>query len=378
MNPLTFCPQGPDWSIDWDAFSSQKFPWIRSLEETPQNPRWHAEGDVWRHTQMVLEALVKNDSWRKRSLNDRVTVFMAALLHDIGKPSCTRVENGRITSPKHGLKGAFLARKILWNDFALSGTEELLNLRERIVAMVRVHSLPYKWIDREDPMSDVVRVSQVLVNEELALLSESDIRGRIAKRQSESLEIIKQYKIYAKENECFEGPFPFASDYSRYAYFAGNLEHPSQELDDASWGEIVLLSGLPASGKDDYVKRHLSHLKMISLDEIRNQLGLTWTDPQSPVVQEAKERAKTLLRSETPFVWNATNFSRELRQTLVRLFTSYGARVRIVYLETEIPTLLQRNRKRERPVSETAIFKMLEKLEVPTILEAHQVQRFVT
>lgn len=29
---------------------------IERMKNTPQNPQWHGEGDVWTHTQMVMDA----------------------------------------------------------------------------------------------------------------------------------------------------------------------------------------------------------------------------------------------------------------------------------------------------------------------------------
>ena len=32
------------------------YPWIADMAGTPQDPVWHAEGDVLSHTQLVVEA----------------------------------------------------------------------------------------------------------------------------------------------------------------------------------------------------------------------------------------------------------------------------------------------------------------------------------
>lgn len=52
----------------------------------------------------------------------------------------------------------------------------------------------------------------------------------------------------------------------------------------------------------------------------------------------------------------------------------YKARVRIVYLEQPLPILQERNRNREAEVPWKAIEKMMRKWEVPTHLEAHEVE----
>ncbi|MBO0794476.1 MAG: ATP-binding protein, partial [Ktedonobacteraceae bacterium] len=88
---------------------------------------------------------------------------------------------------------------------------------------------------------------------------------------------------------------------------------------------------------------------------------------------EAKERARVYMRGQQSFVWNATNVTRALREQLVDFFVSYGARVRIVYLDASLETILSRNRGRAASVPENVIDKLLDKLEVPDSGEAHVV-----
>jgi len=70
-----------------------------------QDAVFHAEGDVWIHTRMVCEAMAALPVWRALPEGDRQVVFAAAVLHDQAKPSCTREENGRITSRGHSVRG---------------------------------------------------------------------------------------------------------------------------------------------------------------------------------------------------------------------------------------------------------------------------------
>ena len=46
--------QEPDW-----AWFLETIPALRLLASTPQDPYYHAEGDVWTHTRMVVEALMR-------------------------------------------------------------------------------------------------------------------------------------------------------------------------------------------------------------------------------------------------------------------------------------------------------------------------------
>jgi len=359
---------------DWSTIESE-YAWIvEPMRRTPQDPAWHGEGDVWTHTKMVCEALVSTLSWKPRTQEEQSTLFTAALLHDCGKPMCTKEEDGRIVSPKHAKHGSAIARRFLWETLGLSGSPPMIVLRERIVGLIRRHSLPYHILDRPDPLRDIVSVSVATNCELLATLCEADIQGRIASNQAECHESIVLFRQLADENDCLEKPYHFQSDHSRYAYFSGVLEHPAQPLYDGTWGEIVLLSGLPATGKDTYIAEHLSGVSVVSLDNLRHRMNISWMDDQTPVIHAAREKAKEFLRRKQPFVWNATNLRRDFRRQVIRLCTNYGARVRIVYLESDLPTLLKRNQEREHPVDESAYEKMLDTIEVPTILEAQSLE----
>jgi len=101
----SFCPQPPDWRVDWEAID-RELPWIRALRGCVQDPVHHAEGDVWTHVRMVCEALAGMAAWRALGAEAREILFWAALLHDVAKPACTREVAGRVSSPGHASRGA--------------------------------------------------------------------------------------------------------------------------------------------------------------------------------------------------------------------------------------------------------------------------------
>ena len=59
------------------------------------------------------------------------------------------------------------------------------------------------------------------------------------------------------------------------------------------------------------------------------------------------------------------------------LFAGYGARIRIVYLEVPIDRLLQHNRSRKAQVPGAVIHRYRDRLELPDLTEAHQLDCFV-
>jgi predicted kinase len=140
---------------------------------------------------------------------------------------------------------------------------------------------------------------------------------------------------------------------------------------------VVLMCGLPGSGKDTWVATHRPGVAVVSLDDLREALDVDPADNQGAVVTAAKEKARALLRARTPFVWNATNVTRQRRAELVSLFADYGARVRLVYVEAPWETLRRQNRERSRRVPEAVIAGMIDRWEVPVASEAHAFEAHV-
>jgi predicted kinase len=352
--------------LRWDEL--QAFDWIRALEGCPQDPIHHAEGNVWIHTRMVLETLLAMPAWRALSEEDRSVVYVASLMHDIAKPATTRVEDGgRVTAKGHSRAGELLARRILWElgaPFAL---------REQVCALIRYHQIPFYLIERDDAQKVAAEVSLSARCDLLALVAEADIRGRTCADMDRIVDNIELFREFCREEGCFSAPRRFASDHTRVVYFRSDGRHPDVEAFDDTKCEMVLLCGLPGSGKDTFARTHLAEWPVVSLDALRGELEVDPTDAQGAVVQAARERAKEHLRRGESFVWNATNLSRQRRGPIVEMAGAYGARVRVVYLEVPRDTLFTQNRSREGVVPWAVIQRMTERWEIPTLVEAHRI-----
>ena len=118
-------PFAPSWKIDWLQIAQAGLgDLLERMKEIPQTPLWHGEGSVWQHTCMVCEELVRMEKFRRLERKKQVELFVAAILHDIGKLVCTRQEDGVWTSPNHTAVGAKMARALLWREYDLAGTGE--------------------------------------------------------------------------------------------------------------------------------------------------------------------------------------------------------------------------------------------------------------
>lgn len=367
-------------NIDWHGIEATLSSFVLHMSRTEQNPAFHAEGDVWTHTKMVCEALVNLDSFRELSEEKQQAVFLAALLHDIGKIPTTRWEDDKWTSPNHTLVGSKMARQFLWQELGLCGAPEKQQLRETVCNLIRYHSFPPHAIDDPEGKRKLLAIAANGQNcprftvELLCILSRADALGRECSDKPHMLEQITLCEELARENGCYDAPYPFPSAHTRYAYLAGRDIPAEVELYDDTWGEVILMSGLPGTGKDTWIKENCPDLPMISLDEIRREMKISPTDNQSKVVEIARERARELLRKQQPFVWNATNLSPMVRAKQINLFTQYHASTRIIYLETNWNEQLRRNSNRAEVVPEQAICHMMEELVLPEVKEAQRVE----
>ena len=78
-------------------------PEIAALKETWQSPDYHPEGDVFKHTMLLLSHLEAPSE----------TLAYGCLLHDVAKPACFRQDGERVTFYGHTEKGALMAEEIL-------------------------------------------------------------------------------------------------------------------------------------------------------------------------------------------------------------------------------------------------------------------------
>ena len=332
------------------------------MMDCPQDPQHHAEGDVWTHTQMVVEALSDTPDFGSLPPEQQRALIAAAVLHDMGKPLTTVEENGRISAPGHARLGEKMARELLW--------DEPFELRELVCALVRLHGLPVWTLERAQPLAEIIRSGLRLPNAWLYRLARADIIGRRCVDPQEMLLQVDLFREYCLEQGCFEAPWPFVNAHSRFRFFQMGSPYPGELFDDTRFA-LTLMCGVAGSGKDSYCAQQ--DLPMISLDDLRAAAGVRRGDKRGEgrVIQAAYEQARAYARQGQPFIWNSTNLLRDLRSKLIRALLPYQPYVRIVYVETSRQQLMLR---RQGEIPTKQILRMMQRLEIPTLAEAHEVQ----
>jgi tRNA nucleotidyltransferase (CCA-adding enzyme) len=163
---------GLQWLRDLGAID-QLFPELKGLIDVPQDPEWHPEGDVFLHTCLVVD--------RARELIDalpypkQVTVMLAALAHDFGKPATTEFVDGRLRSRGHEEAGVEPAMSFL--DKLNIHTIDGYDVRGQVVALVRDHLKPGEYFKKRAEVGDGAF-------RRLAHKCELDLLYRVAKADS--------------------------------------------------------------------------------------------------------------------------------------------------------------------------------------------------
>ena len=333
-----------------------------ALADTPQDAAFHAEGDVWTHTQLALAAMIAGAPYAALDPDARAVVATAVALHDIGKPSTTRLEGARLSSRGHSARGEHLARIALWRAGVPFGT------REHVCALIRNHQVPFFGITKPDCERLAIRMSLAVVHRWLTLVADADGRGRRCTDPADQTRIVEHCALWAAhcdELGVLDRARAFASDHTRRVWMEGTGRHPDHAAHDDSTCEVVVMCGLPASGKDHWLRTRHPDLPVVSLDDLRDELDVDPGDDQAAVIAAAKERARGYLRTGTAFAWNATNLTASLRGQLLELVRGYRARTHLVYVETTAAEQHARNRARPTPVPAIAIGRMLHRWSVP-------------
>lgn len=359
-------------------------PLLRELKSCPQDPVWHAEGDVHIHTDMVLQEtydiIEKEASYL--SEDSKFVLVMAALLHDIAKPLVTktafleREQRDCVIAPKHEIRG------VSYLSHRLGLLEIPSNLQEYILGLVGYHQIPKLLVIKDASSWKYQELSQKASCELLYWLEVADMRGRTCVDKASQLEYLELFKLYCQEYNCFKktaipeiSADPFVSQKGFKALLEGDIylpEEASSKFYEASksYSHLVVMTGLSGVGKSSYIAEHYSDYLCISLDSIRESLGDRQDMSQEGLIlRTAKDQMKVALAKKQNIVYDATNIRKDFRGKVLDLGMRYGALTEIVYIKDSLDAILKRDATRKHSVGEKVIREQDSRFEVPEMSE---------
>ncbi len=148
----------------------QFYPELAALQDCPQDPLWHPEGDVWVHT---LHCLDWFSGERSGNEEDDLIVGLGILSHDFGKPATTRQDYEHIISRGHESAGEGPTRCFLER---LTNQHDII---DEVLPLVLCHLRPRALYDAQASDSAVRRLArQVKRLDRLVRVARADHAGR--------------------------------------------------------------------------------------------------------------------------------------------------------------------------------------------------------
>lgn len=170
----------PSQSLAWlDSIGrlEEVFPEIAETKGILQEPDWHPEGDVFEHTKQTIDAAA---ALHYVSYDEKLIIMYAALCHDLGKVTTTKMIKGRLTSYDHAKQGVPIAKKLLKR---ITRNKSLI---DAVCKLVEVHLCPAEFVKEHARKSAYKRLALKLAPDVTlsmaALVALADKRGRNSHR----------------------------------------------------------------------------------------------------------------------------------------------------------------------------------------------------
>ena len=134
--------------------------------------------------------------------------------------------------------------------------------------------------------------------------------------------------------------------------------------------KLILLCGIPGSGKSTYAKNYISdctkHTIHLSSDSIRAELYGDESIQGNPaeVFSLMQKRAVEALNDGHDVLYDATNITRKDRQGIISICPKF-AKIECHIIWAPIEECIERDSKRERTVSKEVIDRMLKRFQTP-------------
>lgn len=176
------------------------FPEVEALIDVEQNEKYHAEGDVWNHTMMVLDEAVKY----RDKVSNPLGFMLTALVHDFGKAVCTQRKGNAIHSYGHETKGLEIVQRFL------NRLTSEVKLKKYVLNMTENHMKPNTLASVNAPVKSTNKMFfYCIAPKDLIYFSFADDNGRIKQFENESAEtfLFERLAVFEQmlEKPCVTG-----------------------------------------------------------------------------------------------------------------------------------------------------------------------------
>ena len=364
--------------------------YLEQLKSTQQNPRYHAEGNVYEHTLMVLDQYEQHIQSFDLTEDEQEILYWTAVLHDIGKPKMTRWVNGRWKAAGHERAGVPIARTLLLNRPELTQAQ-----RNRILSLIRWHHIPLRWGLQDLPINAYKYVATHTDLRLLGIFSQFDVAGRICENQEHVLRLIEHFNDYivpvVEEElggfEDMQTRFRQATQLQKNMLWKAlqdrNFQQVAQTLEEshvsfvpkASPATCYITIGIPYSGKTAYVQKNLGWHPYFDMSQF---------EPISPShfekenyhagVPEMRQFLQNNLSQGQSVVVDGRNLCQSWRQHITECARSLHARIQYIFFDRSLEEIIDNSRQAEMPIAVHAIRESYESLDLPHPWEAHTMQ----
>ena len=179
------------------------FPEVEALIGVGQNPMFHAEGDAFEHTMLVVDAAAALRDGAEQPFE----FMVSALCHDMGKPlTIFRREDGRVVSYGHETAGIEIARALVGRVFGERGLERY------VCNMVELHMRPGALVKERAGQKAYNRLfDKSVCPHDLVLLTCADSGGRAGQGAVAFDRAELDVRVEAFD-ELMEGPYVTGKD----------------------------------------------------------------------------------------------------------------------------------------------------------------------
>jgi putative nucleotidyltransferase with HDIG domain len=311
---------------------------LNNVDASLLNP-YHIESDVWTHTMMVC----------KQAENMPYEVQIAALLHDIGKPSTRKVneKNGRVSFYNHDAVGAFMALEILKRPELELNDKQIARIFNTIALHTQIYKLDLKQLGA---------IRDLCLLDNLTKLGKADHEGRFHSHEGSEIPTLKDIIFNIEEK----------------------LSVTSKE--------VTVLCGLPCSGKSRWTHNNMYNRNtgetslVISRDMIvmSKNPELSYNDAWNAVDQKEvnRELDRTFIKAknEDKVIVDMTNMSKKSRRRALSHFGKDYKKKCVVFL-TDLPTIDLRNKQRDgKLISKEVYDRMMRSFYPPTYEEFDEIE----